>query len=168
MKTLKCNGKEILIEDFFLDKNLCTIDIKFSTKEAFKDFVKVYSEHISGKGVFHFEIGDNSFDGWFGQMLYDKKYNVRVYIGIYDEIVDMKTVKDGKTYSVEKSLIGISNSIRELCRALSNSDILDEEASNKIIEMMKTPETLVEFSSMVDDLPLYLKERNETIVGMRG
>ena len=168
MKTLKCNGKEILIEDFFLDKRICTIDAKFNLKEEFENFASIYREHSFGKGIFQFEIDDNFFNGWFGQMLYDKNYNVRVCVGIYIENEDMQKRQDGRVYSVERSLIGIGNAIRDLCKILKSNDIFDEEVSNRIIDMMNTPETMEEFSSLVYDLPLYLKERNDTMDELRG
>lgn len=168
MKTLKCNGKEILIKDFFLDKRICTIDAKFNSKEQFEDFASIYKDHGFEKGIFRFEIDDIFFNGWFGRMLYDKNYNVRVYVGIYIENDDMPERQDGRVYSVERSLIGIGNAIRDLCKILKSNDILDEEASNIIIDMMNTPETMEEFSSLIYDVPSYLKERNATMDELRG
>lgn len=168
MERLICEGDEIEIVDYLEEKGMYTIDMKFNAKDDFDKFLSMYDEHRFGRGIFRFKIGEKIFDGWFGTLKYDKKFNVRIYVAIYNGEEKKKDSRERELYNAEKSIIGIGNAMRELCKALNKNDVLSEEESNHIIETMKTPETLVEFSSMVDDLPLYLKERNETIVEMRG
>lgn len=87
MEKLICEENEIFVENYLEQKRLYVLDLKFQSKEEFERFFSIYEKYGFLKGIFRFKIGEKHFDGWFGQMLYDENYNVRVYIGIYDEYV---------------------------------------------------------------------------------
>lgn len=125
MTKLICESYETLVQDFLVGKRLCSIDLKFQAKEEFEEFLSIYEDHCFGKGDFSFKIGECCFNGWFGALLYDKAYNVRVHVCVSDEHSPMPG-RD-KTYSVEKSLVGIANAIRDLCAALKESGVLSQE-----------------------------------------
>lgn len=93
--------------------------------------------------------------------MYDKKYNVRVIIGIYDGIDELES--GCKVYNVPSSLIGIGNAIRKICDVLERNNIFTEKEKTDILKTLNTPDTTLEFQHLVEDLPLYLKESKQTI-----
>lgn len=163
MKKLLCAGNEIFIEDFLEGRNEYTIDAKFQNKEEFEKFINLYEKYGFEKGIFRFEIGGKGFSGWFGQMMYDRNYNVRVYVGVYDENERYDRNVGGKAHSVGKSVLGIGKAMRELCDILNEKGILNQEQKDKILGMMNTPETMTELRDLMEDLPLYLKSSHATI-----
>lgn len=168
MEKLVCEGNEILIKDYLEEANVYTIDTKFQSKEGFEKFAVLYEEYGFEKGIFRFEIGEKRFRGWFGQMLYDENYNVRVYVGIYDENERLDRNEGGNRYNIGKSVIGIGNAIRELCGMLVDNGSLNLEQKANILHMMSTPETKTEFFCLVDDLHLYLKSKHMTIEDIKN
>lgn len=161
MAILNCENYEISVQDFLMEKRICTVDLKFQTEAEFEEFISVYEDHRFGKGNFSFKIGEHCFDGWFGALIYDRAYNARVHICVSDERSPVP-VRD-KTYSIEKSLVGIASAIRDLCEMLRESEALSQEQRDKIVSGLNTPETVTEFESLVDDLPQYLKDNQETM-----
>lgn len=163
MEKIICEGNEIFVENYLEQKRLYALDLKFKSKEEFERFLSIYEKHNFSKGIFRFEIAERHFDGWFGQMLYDENYNVRTYVGIYSENETLDRDDGGKKYSIGKSVLGIGNALRELCNILEENSVLNIEQKNRILHMLNTPETITEFQSLVEDLPLYLKSTHSTI-----
>lgn len=161
MAILNCENYEISVQDFLMEKRICTVDLKFQTEEEFGEFLSVYKDHRFGKGNFSFKIGEHCFNGWFGTLIYDRAYNARVHICVSDERSPVPG-RD-KTYSVEKSLVSIANAIRDLCGMLQESEVLSQEQRDKIVSELNAPGTVTEFESLVDDLPQYLKDNQETM-----
>ena len=167
MEKLICEDIEIEVKDYIKDKKMYTFDIKFNSKDEFDNFLTYYEKYEYGKGIFHFVIGENNFDGWFGSMLYDHNYNVRLYVAVYDNRYREESVKYGLIYNHSVSTISIGNAIRELCEILKKNNVLNTEDLDMIIEMLNTPKTLTEFRCLVYDLPTHLKENRETIEDLR-
>lgn len=161
MARLICGNYETPVQDFLMEKRICNIDLKFQTDAEFEKFLSVYEDHRFGKGDFSFKIGEHCFNGWFGALIYDKAYNVRVNACVSDKY--SPTPGRDKTYSVEKSLVGIANVIRDLCGVLKESSVLSQQQQDKIASELNTPETVREFEPLVDDLPQYLKDNRETM-----
>lgn len=167
MEKLIVEGNEILIENYLEERNIYTVDAKFQNKEEFERFVAIYERYGFEKGIFRFEIGEKHFDGWFGRMMYDSNYNVRIYVGVHDENERHDRDDGGKAYSVGGSVIGLGKAMRELCDILSEKCILNQEQKGEILGMMNTPETMIELMDLVEDLPLYLKLNHETIEDLK-
>ena len=161
MAILLCDGKEFSVKKFVKESRMYTLDMSFESKKEFEEFSKLYERYEFSEGVFDFEIEGEIFKGWFGNMLYDKKYNVRVIIGIYDGIDELES--GCKVYNVQSSLIGIGNAIRKICDVLEKNNNINNEQKNDILKTMNTPETDIEFQHLVEDLPLYLETSKQTI-----
>lgn len=168
MEKLICEGNEILIEDYFEERKMYTIDAKFQSAEEFEKFVVIYEKYGFEKGIFRFEIGGKCFDGWFGKMMYDLNYNARFYVGVYDENEKLDRNDRGKAYSIGRSVLGLGKAIRELCNILYEKEILSKDQKDKISEMMNTPGTMMELRDLFEDLPLYLKSNHATIEDIKS
>lgn len=121
MEKLICEENEILIENYLEERNMYTIDAQFQNKEEFEKFITIYDKYGFEKGIFRFEIGGKHFDGWFGRMMYDTNYNVRIYVGVHDENERYDRDDGGKAYSVGGSVLGLSKAMRKLCDILSEN-----------------------------------------------
>lgn len=168
MEKLICEGNGILINNYLKKNNLYIIDAKFQSKEEFDNFMDLYEKHEFERGIFRFEIGGKCFEGWFGRMMYDLNYNVRFYVGIYNENEKLDRNDGGNAYSIGRSILGLGKAVRALCSILYEKDILSQEQRAKILEMMDTPETMMELRDLMEDLPLYLKSNHATIEDIRN
>lgn len=168
MEKMICEGNEIEIENYLENKKVYTLDIKFENKEEFERFLTIFENHGFQNGIFNFEIGEKYFKGWFGEMLYDKNYNVRVYVGIYDESEKLPRDNNGRAYGIGGCLLRMANAIRELCDILEENNILNNEQKDKIIETMNVPKTTTELRYLVYDLPKFLKESYTTIEDLKN
>lgn len=161
MTTLLCCGENFLVEKFVKESRMFLLDIKINSEEEFKKFFKIYEKASFDKGIFDFIIGEDSFKGWFGDMLYDKNYNIRAIVGIYDGVDDLRG--SYKVYNTLDSIIGLGNAIRKICDVLERNNIFTEKEKTDILKTLNTPDTTLEFQHLVEDLPLYLKESKQTI-----
>lgn len=168
MEKLICEGNEISINNYLPKNNLYIVDAKFQSKEEFDDFMAIYEKYEFEKGIFRYEIGGKCFDGWFGRMMYDLNYNVRFYVGVYNENEKLDKNDGGNVYSTGRSIIGLGKAVRELCGILYEKEILSQEQKDKISEMMNTTETMIELRDLVEDLPLFLKSNHATIEDIRN
>ena len=166
MVYLICENKKIDVIDYYKTKKLCYMDMKLCDKD-FQPFLDLYCDHVYGKGIFSMQIGEEKFEGWFGKLLYDKDFNVRLCIGVYNHD-EIERDEYGYVYNIKDSLWEVENTLSVLCNILQEEGILDGSQSAYLRNQLNCPKRALDFECLVKNLDKYLIEKHETINELRA
>lgn len=171
MHILKFESFNINPTDFVLntENELFAFDIKFSSKEAFKEFDDFYQKHIDDEDSFDYIVNNESYHGRFGALIYDIEYNARVYILTAPAEMGRSFFTMSVTeFNTPNILINHEKRLNLLTSMLIEKGILNDDEASKFTSYLTTTDNGMDVRRQVKCLNDYLIEISSTLDNIRN
>lgn len=128
-------------------------------------FIDFYDKNINDDRIFEFEISGMNFSGKMSSLIYDKSFDIRLYIW-YDNFENGKS-KNIFRCNLLKALNNNKNAMREILCVLEKQKIVNKRDFDKIINYLPENDYGNEMFREVGNLQLYLKNMEITLDDLR-
>lgn len=165
MYIFKSGSYEFEVKDFIKTQDTIIMDFSFSEKTEMEKFIDFYDKNINGDRIFEFEISGMNFSGKMGSLIYDKYFDVRLYI--WHDNFEIGKSKDIFICNLLTALNNNKNAMRGILCALERQNIVIKKDFDKIINYLPENDYGNEMFRQVENLQLYLKDMEITLDDFR-
>ena len=140
---------------------LC-FDLKANPNQL-KPFVSYYHDSLDSD-FFDISVDGESIHGRFGQMIYDKDGNIRLYF-VTDLESDEAPVlsNDTKAYNLKNVVVAQEKRINKIVDILVEKNLIEESQVEALASYFTISKDQPDMYKEVPNLPLYLKETHSTL-----